>query len=145
MPYINDDGSIDNVLGYIIKCDLCGFIEKVFDAKTDTYVGRHEEHSDLENGIYFLFSGCRGPDLPEAICVDCMKRILPSLHRLRDAIELDIFVNRLGKAINEKRKQGNTNNRATSHNAGERRKRGYERRFGYRTCNSIAQTCEEHF
>jgi hypothetical protein len=39
--------------------------------------------------------------------------MMPNLHKLRDAIELDIFVNRLKGAINEKRKQGTKDHRTT--------------------------------
>jgi hypothetical protein len=119
MPYLNEDGTIDTWKGYIRKCGHCGAIEKVFDEATDQNVGRYEEIYALEATICKLFSGTRGPGLPNVLCVECMTRLMPNLHKLRDAIELDIFVNRLKGAINEKRKQGTKDNRTTTDDACE--------------------------
>jgi hypothetical protein len=113
MPYLNEDGTIDTWKGYIRKCGHCGAIEKVFDEATDQLVGRHDEIFSLENTIRKLFKGTRWPELPKVLCVECMTRMMPNLHKLRDAIELDIFVNRLKGAINEKRKQGTKDHRTT--------------------------------
>ena len=105
MPYLNEDGTEDGWKGYIRKCDNCGVIEKVFSEATNQSVGRHKEIHALEDMIRTLFLGVRKPGLPDVLCVECMTMIMPNLYKLRDAIELDIFVNRLKGAINEKRKQ----------------------------------------
>ena len=117
MPYLNEDGTPDTWKGYIRKCDHCGAVEKVFDEATNKSVGRHEETYALEQEIRELFKGTRKPGLPDVLCIECMRKVMPNLHKLRDAIELDIFVNRLKGAINEKRKQGTENHRATSDDA----------------------------
>ncbi len=105
MPYLNEDGTEDDWKGYIRKCDNCGAIEKVFDEATNQSVGRNKEIYALETTIRKLFCGVRSPMLPDVLCVECMTMIMPNLYKLRDAIELDIFVNRLKGAINAKRKQ----------------------------------------
>jgi hypothetical protein len=111
MPYLNEDGTIDTLKGYIRQCDHCVAIEKVFDEATDKDVGRYDEIYALETTIRELFKGTSWPGVPRVLCVECMTRLMPNLYKIRDAIELDIFVNRLKGAINEKRKQGTKDHR----------------------------------
>ena len=131
MPYLNEDGSLDTWKGYIIKCDHCGHIEMVFDETTEEWVGRGELHYAAETEIRELFKGVRKPVIPSVLCVDCIRRIMPNLYRLRDVIELDIFANRLKGAINEKRKQGIKNHRTTADDACQCCERGAQRRPGH--------------
>jgi len=144
MPFVNEDGSLDTWKGYIMKCDNCGFVERIFDENINSSIGRGEETHRLENEIRNLFRGVRKPDIPDVLCVDCLKKVMPNLHKLRDVIELDIFVSRLGKAINEKRKQRTENNGPIKDNACECCKRCPKWRLRYRTCNSTSQAGKEH-
>ena len=144
MPYLNEDGTLDTVNVCIRKCDHCGAVEKVFDEPTGMNVGRWEEIYALEQEIYELFKGTRGPGLPDVLCIECMRKVMPNLHKLRDAIELDIFVNRLKGAINEKRKQGTQDHRATADDACQCCERCPQRRLGHRACHGTAQAGEEH-
>lgn len=50
-------------------------------------------------------------------CKACAVHLTPYVYRMRDIDELTMYVNKLERAIREKRTQ---NNRATSPNAGER-------------------------
>ena len=145
MPFLNDDGTEDTWKGYIRQCDHCGAIEKVFDEAKNISIGRGDIYWAMEQEIRELFCGVRSHGLPDVLCIECMNKVMPSLYKLRDVIELDIFVNRLKGAINEKRKQRTKDNRPTSHPASERRQRGSERRYGHRPSNGASQVGEEHF
>ena len=105
MPYINDDGSLDDVRGEITKCDRCGVIEKTDDRTSDiTCFWR-----------WTIFRGRMMPDFG-VFCYECAKKITPVIQTLRDIDELSLYVNRLKGAINVKRR--NQNNRPASRNAG---------------------------
>ncbi len=95
MPYINEDGSIDNYLGEITKCDRCGKIEKTKEESLDI--------DFLWKNIYF---GIKEPNLG-IFCLECSKAITPLVYSLRDIEELKRFVNKLKRTIDEKRKQRN--------------------------------------
>ena len=114
MPYLNEDGSIDELKGYLHKCDICGAVERMNDEATGLAIGRSDEHYRIYHEIISLFTGVRSPGLPDVLCIECMKKLMPNIYELRDAIELDIFVDRLGRAINEKRRHGIKNHWATA-------------------------------
>lgn len=98
MPYINADGSLDDVDGEITKCDRCWIIEE-----TD------ERTLDIEHFWKFtIFRGRMKPDFG-VFCYECAKKITPLIYSLRDIDELSLYVNRLKGEINVKRR--NQNNR----------------------------------
>jgi len=106
MPYINKDGTIDKECnGYIIKCDICGLIVKIYNEDYDDFTDIGREINNINMEIMELFKGVRKHDIPECMCLECSKKLLPGLIELRDVIELDIYVNRLRRKINEKCKQ----------------------------------------
>jgi hypothetical protein len=107
MPYINEDGSIDKNCGYIQKCDRCGKVERIYDEKNDCFVGEGESIYELNEEIRLLFKGVRKSDISGIYCFNCLKLGFPNYHKLRDIIELNIFINKLKGAINERRQQSN--------------------------------------
>jgi hypothetical protein len=116
------------------KCDRCG-AEYEYD---------DEAHSFIFNFVHGIFRQRPHPDLPD-FCQKCAKEVVPLVYALRDADELKLFVNNLERAINEKRREGNKNNRPTSDDVSQCRERCTQRRFGYRSSHSASQAGEEHF
>ena len=101
MPYL-DGGE-----GYITKCDRCGIIE---DTKNETL------RITMDYWEQIIFKG-RGKPKLGVFCYECTKSITPIVHRLRDIDELNIFINKLERAINEIRKQRVKDDRAASSHA----------------------------
>lgn len=95
MPYIDidDDGFVG---GYITKCDRCAIIEET----------KKETINLKDFWRYVIFRNRQNPDIG-VFCYECAKAITPMMYVLRDADELRLYVNKLGRAISEKRKQRN--------------------------------------
>lgn len=106
MPYINEDGSIDVFSGAITKCDRCYCIEKTNEKVFSIY------------GFWdrVIFARRQRPQLG-VFCFKCANEITPMIYVLRDVDELKLFVNKLERAINEKRKQRAENNRTAKDDA----------------------------
>lgn len=86
---------LDGELGEVIRCDRC---RKVHDY----------DHSDFEIRLNIwgpLFKGRPWPDFGGDFCEECAKEITPLVFQLRDVDELKLFVNKLERAIREKRNQ----------------------------------------
>ena len=100
MGYINEDGSPDKYGGYITKCDRCGKIEQTQD-----------ETLLIQNHWYGLFYRLpkRYLEIIDAFCLECTQAVTPLIYRLRDIDELDLSLNKLTRAINERRKQQRPN------------------------------------
>ena len=116
MPFLNKDGSIDKHNGYIVKCDCCGIVEVHFDEDKDEITIIGDKFCNLHVELMRLFKGVRKDKcLNTVLCFKCLAKFMPNYYKLRDVIELDIFVNKLKGAINERRKQNksNQNNRTT--------------------------------
>ena len=117
MPYINEDGTLDDCTGEITKCDRCGEVERT---KDETF----EIRSLWDREIFYRRPK---PDIG-VLCCECSKAVTPLVYALRDIDELKLFVNNLERAINEKRKQGNKNHQTTAHHACECCERCAQRR-----------------
>lgn len=145
MPLINADGTIDKESkGDWHRCDVCGKVERLYDFDLDGFTEVGSKNYRFRNDIRDLFKNVRKDAIPECLCSECIDRARARMYQLRDAVELDIFVNRLGKAINEKRKQGTKDNGATSHNACKCCEGCPKRGLGHRTGDGAAQVGEEH-
>ena len=146
MPYINKDGTIDKeTKGDWIRCDICGKIEQLYDFDLDAFTEKGDREFTLRMEVDELYKQVRKGDIPKCMCVECFERAMPSIYKLRDVIELDIYVNKLKGAINEKRKQGTQDNRTTAHDACECCKGCAQRRPRHRQSDCFTQAGEEHF
>lgn len=110
MPYLNSDlkaGKCDDEdHGTYLRCDICKKVEECTD-----------EHFNVKFHIWK--PAWRGRSMPETgiLCLACMKRVTPLVCiTLRDIDELNLHINKLRKAINEKRRAENDG--AASGNAG---------------------------
>ncbi len=108
MPFINENGTIDEYEGALTKCDKCGKIEKTQDESWEIY---HFWDYEIFRGRHNLHLG--------VFCLECTKKMTPWVYVLRDIDELKLFVNKLERAINEKRKQPSKDDRPTENNACE--------------------------
>lgn len=100
--YLDDTGDF-------IKCDRCG-AAVAFEESA--------QHPDPWDGSYWDLwrEVFRGRQLWRHIggeyCKPCARIMTPWVFKLRDVDELQLFVNKLGRAINEKRGQRNKDNGA---------------------------------
>ena len=115
--------------GYFYKCDRCS-IDFEFEQ------GVHDTGSFWPL-LDHLYERRPNPKLGD-FCLKCADEVAPLLYALRDIDEVTTFANKLMKAIYEKRKQGNQNNRPTEGDACRCRKKCFEWKSGYREGNSIA-------
>ena len=113
-------------------CDLCG----------KAYVYDDALH-EISGHWWGLWRGRKDGFVPD-YCHECAPKNEGLVYALRDIAELKTFVNKLERAINEKRKQGTQNNRTTASDAGECSERGDEWRSGYRAGYRAAQVGKEH-
>ena len=92
MPYldVDEDGTVG---GYITKCDRCG---KVENTKDETF--------DVKREWDKIFYRRPQPRIG-VLCYECSKAVTPLVYVLRDIDELKLYVNKLERAINDKRKQ----------------------------------------
>ncbi len=113
MPYVDPDSLLNPPCNDII-CDRC-------KTREDYTVGQ-EIRGYWASGIYFK----RHKDFfhNATFCKSCLLQLTPSVYKMRDIDELTMYVNKLERAIREKRTQ---NNRATSANVGECSQRGLKR------------------
>lgn len=103
MPYLDESGEI-------LECDRCGIVAPYTDKL-------HEITFDLWQKT--IFRRRMVPDFfINTFCYKCAIEITPLVYRARDIDEVNLFINHLMRAINEKRR--NQNHRATSAHAGER-------------------------
>jgi hypothetical protein len=117
--------------GYYYQCDRCkSNFSMNYEAKYDEGVTSDHNWPLLKH----LYANRIRPHLGE-FCFKCADDIAPLLHALRDIDEVTTFSNKLAKAINEKRKSGNQNNRTTEAIACQCCQKCLGRKFGYRESN----------
>ena len=131
MPWVDPDAVMVPAC-LDIKCDKCGAIEhadvakEILDYWSDNiFFGRHKQ--DFHH---------------QTFCKRCAILLTPYVYRLRDIDELTMYVNKLKKAIHEKRTE---NNRSIAVNAGDSMQRRSKWGSGYRESREAAQIGEEHF
>lgn len=115
------------------RCDRCG-AEYDYD---------QEKHDIEKFWGWTIFNNRPKPRFAD-FCHKCAKEVTPLVYALRDVDELTIYVNKLERAINEKRRK-TRNDRPTAHDACECCKGCTQRRPGHRQSDSFAQAGEEHF
>lgn len=106
MPYVDPDGLLVPECLDII-CDRCGAREHMALSSNITSYWRGEIYAKRHKDFFHHATYCKA----------CAVHLTPYVYRMRDIDELTMYVNKLERAIREKRTQ---NNRATSANAGER-------------------------
>ena len=114
----------------IYECDRCSI---VFEFGQGVHSGGH-----FWPLLDHLYAGRSRPSFLRDFCLKCADEVAPLLYALRDIDEVTTFANKLLKVINEKRKQGNQNNRPTQGDACRCCKKCLEWKSGYREGNSIA-------
>jgi len=139
MPLINEDGTIDKKSkGDWHRCDVCNKVERLYDFDLDDFTEAGIKEWNFRQEVALIFKQVRKGDIPECLCGECIDKARPGLYKLRDVIELDIFLTKLGKAINEKRKQGIENDWTTEDDACKCCERCPKRRLGHRACHGAA-------
>ena len=118
--------------GFYYQCDRCKS-NFAMDYDNDDCGGVHSE-AYCWPLLDHIYAGRVRPNLGD-FCLNCAYDIAPLLHALRDIDELTTFANKLMKAINEKRKSGNQNNRTTEAIACQCCQKCLGRKFGYRESN----------
>jgi hypothetical protein len=132
----------------LYKCDKCGIEfgsedsnewEIKFKLWRYTFFERNNEEGWFKKITF-------PQDLHGDYCNNCLDVLTPWVYRLSDICELNMYVNKFERIINDKRKQQRIkDDGAAKNNACKCSKRRYERRFGYRQGISSSQASEEHF
>jgi hypothetical protein len=95
--------------GDFYQCDRCKINFSIyFDEEYDE--GVTPSHWPL---LEHLYAKRQKPNVGD-FCKKCEREIRPLIFILRDIDEVTTFLNKLKKAINEKRNQGNKNNRSVA-------------------------------
>lgn len=98
--------TLDGVEGEHCRCDRCK--SEFHPYESDEWIRIHE----LWDRLFY-----RRPKRPLGdFCLQCAKEVTPLVYALRDADECILYVNKLGRAIDEKRRT--QNDRPTQDHAG---------------------------
>lgn len=129
---------LDGDIGEIRKCDRCGKVEKYEDDK-ELYCKSFECDDFWQRTI---FRG-RQMEIFGDFCFSCMKKMTPIVFQLRDIDELTLFVNYLGRAINEKNRERNQNDWRAENSTSRYYQACNERLNNYRESHCDAQISKE--